>query len=70
MSSEKFLRTSFLQDTFGQQLLISRRNVTFKRLILNKFFHSINIVDTLYLMGRNVDFAFYDPQNLKNINQS
>ena len=31
-------------------------NCTPKPLMLDKFFHSINIVDTLYLISRNVDF--------------
>ena len=60
MSFAKFLITPFLQDNFGQLLLISRgRDI--QLVILNKFFHSINIVGTLYLMSRNVNFVFYDP---------
>ena len=31
-------------------------NLIFKLLILNKFLYSLNIVGTLYLMSRNVDF--------------
>ena len=31
-------------------------NLTFKQLILSQFAHSINLVNTLYLMSRNVNF--------------
>ena len=50
MGFVKFLGTLFLQKTFGP--------LTLKLLILNKHFHSINIVGTLYLMSRNVGFVF------------
>ena len=35
--------------------------LTLKFLILNKFFQLLIIVDTLYLIGRNIDFVFDDP---------
>ena len=57
MGFVKFLGTLFLQKTFGPLLQMSR-NLTLKLLILNKHFHSINIVGTLYLMSRNVGFVF------------
>ena len=34
-------------------------NLTFKLFILNKFIYSINVVDTLYLISRNLDFVFW-----------
>ena len=40
------------------QLFWYSENLTFKLLILNRFVHSINIAVTLYMMRRNVDFAF------------
>ena len=57
MNFAKFLKTPF--SYLG--------NLTFRLLILNKFVPSINIVGMLYLMSRNVDFAFYDPKTLENI---
>ena len=62
MSFAKFLRTHFLQDTFVRLLLIS---ISIKLLILTKFFHSINIVGTLHLISRNLDFVFYDPKKFE-----
>ena len=50
MNFEKCLRTPLLQDTSQ-----------FKLSILNRFVHLINIVSTLYLMSRDVDFVFSDP---------
>ena len=50
----KYLKNIFFTGPFQLE------NLTFKLQILNKFVHSIIIVDTLYLMSRNVDFVFYD----------
>ena len=55
------------QNTFFTERIWYLGNLTLKRLILNKFVHSINIVGRLYLMSRNMDFIFVDPENLKNI---
>ena len=65
MNFVKLWRTPFLQDTFWRLLIF--RKLDFN---LHKFVHSINIVVTLYLTSRNVDFFFSDPWNLENIDHS
>ena len=50
------LRTPFLEYTPGQLFLIFRK-LHIQTLIRNKFFHSINIVGTLYFMSKNADFV-------------
>ena len=52
----KNVKNTFLQDSSRRPLLIFRKPHIFKHLILSKFIHSINIVHTLYLMNRNVNF--------------
>ena len=36
------------------------KNFTFKFELLKKVVHLINIVSTLYLISRNLDFVFHD----------
>ena len=55
MNFTKFLRKPFLQDTSGWLLLIFRK-LDIQTLKSKKLVHSVNIVGTLYLMSRNVDF--------------
>ena len=57
MNFAKFLKTFFCKTPPGD-CFWHLENLTFKLLILNKFLHSISIVDTLYLMSWNVDFVF------------
>ena len=51
----KHVKNTFLLDSFRRLLLILE-NLTFKHLILSRFVYQINIVGTLYLMSRNVNF--------------
>ena len=51
------VKNTFLQDSSRRLPLIFRKPDIFKHLILSKFVHSINIVRTLYLMRRNVNFT-------------
>ena len=58
--SNWILRTSVLQDSFARMFLIFRK-LEIQMLILNKIVSSINIVGTLYLRRRNVDFVSHEP---------
>ena len=67
-TSAKFVGKKVCRDLLSiklQTFSLSRLLLIFRILILNKFVHLINIVDKLYLMGRNVDFTFDDPKKLE-----
>ena len=51
-----YFKNTFLQNT-SVRLNWYLENFTLKILILNKFVHSINIVDTLYFMSTNLDLV-------------
>ena len=56
-----FLQSFYFKNTFLQNTSVRLNwyleNFTLKILILNKFVHSINIVDTLYFMSTNLDLV-------------